>query len=194
MAFKRNLYPSGVKTVSVRSRYGGGEIDLREEFDDLIFGSANSIPHGKTMIIRRMRRDTDGKLTSCTCVDPQTREPDTESSCPYCLGEGYYWDETWIIGYSTYVGADGGLANRARWLKPGVVRADTKVFYFKYDTVITYDDKIVEVKLDTEGEPVVPYRRQAIYKPQTIVENRSDRGRLEYLTVFCQEFDAIRPD
>jgi hypothetical protein len=192
MAFKRDLYPAGAKTVSVRSTYGGGEIDLRQEFDDLIYGGGNSIPHGRPFLTRRMRRDADNNLLKCACVDPATREPDV--SCVYCLGEGYYWDETWITGYATYVGADGGLSNRARFLRPGIVRADTKVFYFRYDTVLTYYDKIVEVRLDTEGDPVVPYNREAIYKPQTIINYRSDRGRTEYIAVFCQENDAIRPD
>lgn len=192
MAFKRDLFPTGGKTVSARTNYGNGEVDLREEFDNLIFGGAGSIPHGRQLVLRRMRRDSDNALTKCSCVDTSTREADF--SCPYCMGEGYYWDETWITGYATYVGADGGLSNRARFLQPGIVRADSKVFYFRYDTVITYYDKIVEVKLDTEGEVVVPYVREAIYKPQTIINYRSDRGRLEYVAVFCQENDAIRAD
>lgn len=192
MAYKRNLYPPGGKTISARSNYGSGEIDLREEFDSLVFGGAGSIPHGRQLILRKMRVDSNNKPIKCTCVDVSTREADY--SCPYCMGEGYYWDENFITGYATYVGADGGLANRARFLQPGIVRADTKVFYFRYDTVITYYDKIVEPKLDTEGELVVPYVRKAIYKPQTIIDYRSDRGRIEYIAVFCQENDAIRPD
>ena len=79
--------------------------------------------------MRKVRRDSDKKPIKCTCVDSETREADF--SCPYCLGEGYYWDEDWLTGYASYVGADGGLANRARFLKPGIVRADTKIFYFR---------------------------------------------------------------
>jgi len=193
MGFKRDLYPKGGKTTSVRDSYGQSEIDLRKEFDELIFGGGGSIPHGRLFLIRKVRRDSDtNDPIKCVCVDDNTREADF--SCPYCLGEGYYWDETWITGYVSFVGADGGLANRARFLTPGVIRADTKVFYFRYDTVVTYYDKIVEVRLDVEGEAVVPYVREAIYKPQTINLYRSDRGRAEYLTVYCQENDAIRQD
>ena len=32
----------------------------------------------------------------------------------------------------TYIGADGGLANRTRMLKPGEIRTDYKVFYFEH--------------------------------------------------------------
>lgn len=192
MGFKRKLYPAGGKTNSARSGYGSAEIDLRAEFDNLIFGGGGSIPHGRDFLLRKVRRDSDKKPIKCTCVDSETREADF--SCPYCLGEGYYWDEDWLTGYASYVGADGGLASRARFLKPGIVRADTKIFYFRYDTIITYYDKIVEVRLDTEGQPVVPYEREAIYKPQTIIQYRSDRGRVEYVAVYCQENDALRPD
>lgn len=192
MGFKRNLYPKGSKTTSKRESYGYSEIDLRAEFDNLIYGGAGSISHGRPFLIRRMRRDSDDNLLKCSCVDANTREPDY--SCPYCQGEGYYWDETWITGYASYIGADGGLANRARFLRPGIVRADTKIFYFRYDTILTYYDKIVEVRLDVEGNPVVPYKRESIYKPQTINVYRSDHGRAEYVAVYCQENDAIRPD
>lgn len=194
MGFKRKLYPTGFTTSGFSSSAGAGrsEIDLRAEFDELIFGGNGKIPHGRELLIRRMRRGPDNKLIKCTCVDTETREGDF--SCPYCAGEGYYWDETWITGYSMYVGADGGLGNKAKWLMPGIVRADTKIFYFRYDTIITYYDKIVEVRLDVEGEAIVPYEREAIYKPQTINVYRSDYGRAEYVAVHCQENDAIRQD
>jgi hypothetical protein len=192
MGFKRKLYPGGVSNTSVRSSYGNSEIDLRAEFDELIFGGGGSMPHGRPFLIRRMRKDSDSNLIKCACVDANTR--DADFSCPYCMGEGYYWDETWITGYATYSGADSGLANRARFLTPGIVRADTKIFYLRYDTIISYYDKIIEIRLDVEGEPVVPYVREAIYKPQTINVYRSDRGRAEYVAVYCQENDAIRPD
>ena len=93
-----------------------------------------------------------------------------------------------------YVGADGGLSTRVRQLFPGQVRVDTKIFYFRYDTIISYRDKIVEIELDTEGDIVVPYRREAIYKPQTINKYRADYGRIEYIAVHCREDDAIRLD
>lgn len=116
-----------------------------------------------------------------------------ESECPFCLGEGFYWSEAWGVAYSTYVGADGGQANRVRGLAPGTIRVDYKVFYMRYDTNLSYQDKIIEPRLDSEGDPVVPYTREAIYKPQTIVDYRSDRGRIEYLAIYCREQDAIRP-
>ena len=186
----RVFYPSATSTSSPDT----SEIDLRAEFDTLIFGDSGHIPHGREFLLRKMRRDSDGELLPCVCRDSLTGEAGTERSCPYCLGEGYYWDESWITGYTTFVGSDGGLGSRVTFLRPGSLRADTRVFYFRYDTVINYSDKIVELQLDTEGDPIVPYKREAIYKPQTIVRHRSDRGRVEYIAVFCNENDAIRPE
>jgi len=197
MAVKRNLYPKGKSDLALKSLKTTSlspEIDLRAQFDDLVFGGPTSIAHGRTLILRKMRRDDDNKLTACACVDSLTGEADTENSCPYCLGEGYYWDEDFIIGYSTYVGADGGQTNRIRGIGGGTIRADARIFYFRYDTDISYKDKIVDLKLDTEGDPVTPYVRESIYKPQTIVRYRSDNGRIEYITVYCREDDAIRTD
>jgi len=191
MAFKRKLYPRDALVSTIRGR-SSNEIDLRREFDDLIFGGPTSIPHGRKLILRKMRRDASENLIPCTCVSDLTGEPDTERSCPFCLGEGKYWDETFITGYTSYIGADGGLTTRVRDLFPGSVRVDSKIFYFRFDTVITYDDKIVEPVLDSEGLLVVPYRREAVHKPQTIVRYRSDRGRTEYIAIYCRENDAIR--
>lgn len=93
-----------------------------------------------------------------------------------------------------YVGADGGLSSRVQQLFPGQIRVDTKIFYLRYDTAVSYRDKIVEIELDTEGDIVVPYTREAIHTPQTINKYRGDYGRIEYIAIHCRENDAIRLD
>lgn len=197
MSFKRILFPNGKASSNIRSSTSntsnsGSEIDLRAEFDEIVYGGPTSLPHGKKVLLRKARLDSDFKPISCVCKDSQTSEADTE--CPYCLGEGFYWDEKEAICYSVYIGADGGLSARIRGLFPGQIRVDSKVFYFRYDTEISYRDKIVELELDTEGNIVVPYHREAIYKPQTINKYRADFGRIEYIAVYCRENDAIRLD
>lgn len=191
MPSPRKLYPTG-RNATNRQTGGRREIDLREEFDQILFGGPNSLPHGKPVLLRIMQRDDDGAKIPCPCKDELTHEPDTEKDCPFCLGEGFFWDEDFATTYETYVGADGGMANRVMKLTPGTLRTDYKVFYFRYDTIIRYDDKIVELLLDVEGDAVVPYKRKAIYKPQTIDERRADFGRLEFIAVYCREEDSIR--
>jgi len=197
MAIKRNLFPKGNSKKALKSLPSTGispEIDLRAEFDDLVFGGGTSIAHGRLLLLRKMRRDDDNKLIKCVCVDAVTDEADTEDDCPFCLGEGYYWDEEKIIGFSGYLGAEGGKANRIRHVFPGSVRGEYRIFYFRYDTDISYRDKVIDLKLDTEGDPIVPYSRESIYKPQTIIRYRSDNARTEYLAIYCREDDAIRVD
>jgi hypothetical protein len=190
MSFKRKLFPNRSQTNNPSS--SGREIDLRSEFDEIVFGGPTSLPHGKTVLVRRARLDSDDKPVACVCKDELTKEADPD--CKFCLGEGFYWDEKKETCYSTYVGADGGLSTRVRQLFPGQIRVDTKIFYFRYDTSISYRDKIVEIELDTEGDIIVPYSRESIYKPQTINKYRADYGRIEYIAIHCREDDAIRLD
>lgn len=170
----------------------GSEINLRSELDELFFGYKSGIKHGYLCLIRHLRRDSRNKPIACTCLNSITRDPDPD--CSYCYGEGYLFDEEWHWTYSTYGGADGGLVNKITPLPPGSVRVDYKVFYFRYDTEIYYGDKIVEVKIDSEGTLVSPTVRTAIYKPQTINKLRSDNSRIEFITVYCREEDALKLD
>ena len=94
-------------------------------------------------------------------------------------------------GYSL-VGADGGKANRNKRIIPGEMRTDYKVFYLRYDENISYYDKIIELSLDFEGNVIIPYKREFIYRPETIQKYRSDNGRIEYIAVYCREEPSIR--
>lgn len=172
--------------------HASGEIDLREELDDLFFGLSSGRRHGYFVLVRNMRRDAAGKLVGCSCRDPITNEGDPD--CSYCSGESTLWDENWNWTYSNFLGADSGQGARIQYMPPGNVRVDYKVFYFRYDTVLKYGDKVVEVKLDTEGNVVLPLVRESIYQPQTIDRHRADNSRSEYVTVYCRESDALRLD
>lgn len=169
-----------------------GEVDLRAEFDRLVYGDDQNIRHGHLIVIRHLRRDAEGDPVPCVCIDEFSRDPDFD--CSYCDAERYLWNEQWHLVYSNYLGTEGGLSARGRWLPPGEIRVDYKIFYLRFDTDIQYRDKLVVMKLDSEGNPVVPYVREAIHKPQTIIQNRSDNGRIEFITVYCREDDAIRSD
>jgi hypothetical protein len=191
MPFTRKLYPnSGSKSRFFSS--SGREVDLRAEFDEIVFGGPTSIPHGKRVLLRKARLDEKHKAIDCVCKSKLSKEPDLD--CAFCLGEGYYWDEINCTVYSRFAGAQGSLSSREKDLFPGQIRVDSKIFYFRYDTVISYKDKIIEIQLDTEGNLVVPYFRESIYKPETIIPYRSDYGRIEYIAVHCRENDAIRLD
>lgn len=184
----RDLFPPTAGSGAAAA----GELDLRAELDELFYGFDSGIRHGHLIVIRHMRRDSSGDPVACVCKDDFTREADPD--CSYCDGERYLWDESWYWTYSTYSGSDTGLASRVINMPLASLRVDWRVFYLRYDTPIKYGDKIVEMKLDEEGDPVVPYIRESIYMPQTIQKFRSDNGRIEYYAIHCREDSALRSD
>jgi hypothetical protein len=167
------------------------EKDLRRAFDDFILGKSGGIKHAHKVLIRKARRDEANQIIKCKCLNPITNEPNTETQCPYCQGEGFIWDEKFAECYSIMQGGD-SFASRWKRIGAGSIRTDYKTFYFRYDTEISYKDKIIELLLDIEGVPTIPYVRDVIYKPETIQKFRSDNGRLEYLAIHCREEQAIR--
>lgn len=168
------------------------EIDLREEFDRLVFGKDECLTHNHLILIRRPKKDEYGNSIKCICVSNLTGEADLENECRFCLGEGYVWEEKFSRCYSTLVGADGGKGNRNKDYSPGIIRTDYKIFYLRYDEKISYKDKIIELDLDLEGKLKVPFKRENMYRPETIQKYRSDNGRVEYIAVYCKEFNSIR--
>jgi len=167
------------------------EKDLRRTFDDFILGKSGGVKHAHKVLIRKFRRAQDNQLVKCKCASFLTDEASTETSCNFCLGEKYIWDEQFVECYSTMKGGD-SFHSRFRRIAPGEIRTDYKTFYFRYDTNITYKDKIIEMSLDLEGELVIPYKREVIYRPETIQKYRSDNGRVEYIAVHCREESSIR--
>jgi len=165
------------------------EIDLRKSFDELLF---EGTPHNYLVLLRKPKKDSFGKEIKCNCLNKLTKEANAEKNCEFCLGEGVLWKESFHRCYSTIVGADGGKANRNRRIMPGEIRTDYKIFYFKFDTEISYKDKIVELRLDYEGNPSIPYQRIRIFRPETIQEYRADFGRVEYLAIYAREESSIR--
>jgi hypothetical protein len=167
------------------------EKDLRKAFDDFILGKSGGIKHAHRVLIRKARRDSEGHVIKCKCVSGITIEPNTESQCPYCLGEGFIWDEKFEECYSTLKGGE-SFQTRWRRIGAGEIRTDYITYYFRYDIEISYKDKIIELLLDIDGAPILPYSRDVIYRPETIQKMRSDNGRIEYLAVHCREEQAIR--
>lgn len=168
---------------------GFKELDLRKELDLIMFGENGGPRHGHLILIRHFR-EVDNHRVSCTCLNTLTRE--ASNDCIYCDGEGYLWDEYWTWTYSMYSDGPTSLPMRNKFLQPGKVRKEYKTFFLRFDTVIENWDKIVEVYLDLDGRPVVPYTRRYIYELNTLQEYRSDNGRLEYYVAHCRQDDAVR--
>lgn len=190
------LYPN---RVSLPSTYAGGskdiwpvtrtgnEIDLRVEFYRFLYGFGNEIPKGQVGILRRMRTDDSGDLIPCACVDSLTNEPDRDTLCPYCLGEGLLWDEEWIVYYKMMVASHEGMVRKDKTEKPGISNIPYAFFYVEHDVNPTRKDKIVEVVRDTNGNVIRPYQREAINTIATAEPFKSDLGRIEYWRLACSK-------
>jgi hypothetical protein len=185
-----DLFPSSVAT-SVTEPIPNivDVVDLRREFDNLVLGSHGETPIGRTFILRRMRRDSEDNLVPCICLDDFTKEPDRDSICPFCIGSGYLFDEELVTAYMVVSAAPSGSNAAANFpkMKPGTMYVPSARFFLSYDVNPRREDRIVELELDSEGNPVTPYNRVAIYEFMLIRALRADDGRIEYWTCTCQK-------
>jgi hypothetical protein len=161
----------------------------------MFHGSATEIPKARKAVLRRMRRNSDGSLIIAPSVDELTHEPDMDTYDPFSMGERYLWDEELIdVRKVTVRSTEAGLADRDQFLAPGILNTQTVLFFCEYHVEPTYYDRIVELALDRDGDLITPYRRRRIYRAQSVVDYRSDTGRIEFWGIFCSEKDAVLID
>ena len=173
----RSLYPAS----------GSTEPDMRKELNNTIDGHYPEVAKGQDVLFRKMRIDANGNLTKCPCVDFVTKEPDRDTFCPVCHGEGYLWDETYIKAYKIILRSDVGNVYRETLKPMGLNNIAMSVFFCKSVNDITEKDKLVELILDKEGEITTPITRKALYRVVAAIEYRADNGRLEYWKLDCYE-------
>lgn len=161
------------------------EPDLRSEMTRFLDGGYPEISKKQKAVLRKMRRNTEGGIIQCNCIDKVSKEPDLDTWCPYCGNEGFLWDEIFFDTYKIILSGDTSNALSQRVIEQGIVDIPLVDFYTEYDVEITEQDKIVELILGTNGEPIRPYKRRAIYRIGTAIDFRSDYGRLEYWKLTC---------
>jgi hypothetical protein len=164
------------------------EVDLRQELDNTLSGTFPEISKTQTVILRKMRRDDDGLLIKCACVDEVTREPDKDSFCSLCWGSGAYWDEVYLDVYrSSSVESTATQALAEKLVASGLHNVPLVAFYTRYTEDITTDDRIIELVLNKNGEIITPAKRRRIFRIVTAVDYRLESGRLEYWKLSCYE-------
>lgn len=162
----RNPYRSGGSSI---------EIDLREEMEQLLYGSAGEIAKGKKGLLRKMRRDSEGELIRCPCRNKVTDEPDRDSFCRYCHGHGYFWDEYEIVYYKN--------DDSFRTIEGKVQEYKGDMFFFQYFEDLSPSDFIIELALDNDGAPEQPVQRLKVYDIISADQFRADYGRVEFWQV-----------
>jgi hypothetical protein len=158
------------------------EPDMRKEMRNTIHGSYPEIAKGTYGLHRKMRKDSQGQLEKCPCVDPVTKEPDKDNFCPICYGEGYLWDENFIRFYWVRFVGD-SIVPIDKQTKPGTMDVPSNTFYLEYNSTIETQDKLIEIDLDSEGKIVQPIKRINIWRPEEIIRFRADTGKLEFIKV-----------
>ncbi len=169
------------------AKTGRSEIDLRSEFLNTMYGAGPEIAKHQDGLLREFRRDAEGKLIPCLCVDKVTGEPDRETRCPICLGEGFYWDESAIQFYHTRVATETSNTQQDMIQAPGIMNTELEVFYIPYQFNLTKEDKIVTLILDKEGIPSIPNKRLQLFRIAELRPMRLDNGRLEFWKIFSYE-------
>lgn len=160
------------------------EPDMRQELINTLDGKFPEVSKRQIAVLRKMRRDINGNLTQCVCVDTLTHEPTKDHFCPYCHSMGYYWDEVFIDMYKVETN-EGSF--REKLPSPGLINIPGVIFYLKASVDITKEDRIVEITLGIDGQPTRPYKRKTLYRIGALVDLRSDIGKLEYWKVNCYQ-------
>lgn len=158
------------------------EPSMRDEMEHMLDGIFPEIAKKQPALIRKFRRDSLNKRIACDCVDPVTHEPDKDTFCPFCQGEGYYWDESYVDVYKVLQSPS---PLREEMFPPGLLNVPLMIFYTRSSVDLTKEDKLVELVLDSDGQPADPIRRRELFRISSLVDYRSDNGRLEYWKVAC---------
>jgi hypothetical protein len=159
---------------------------MRQELINLFDGKTPEIPKARVGLLRTMRRQPNGiDLIPCDCNDIITKEGSKDYFCPICLSEGFQWDEHFIQFYRIIVGRDVRHALGDSLADPGLINVPLEVFYIRYDTTISRGDKIAELVLDLEGNPVQPMQRWKMYRFTEVYDYRLDHAKMEYWKAFA---------
>lgn len=164
---------------------GRTESSLRDEFIDTLNGTLKEISKKQIGLLRKMRRNDSNNLIRCNCRDQVSGEPDKDTPCPLCLGEGYLFDEEYVYFYQWEPGYDSTLAQKEKITSPGLLNVPFRLFYLEYSADLSYEDKLIELSLDEDGDLIEPVRRKAIYRIGSLIDHRLDNGRIEYWRIIA---------
>ena len=181
MVAKNRFYKLDKKPTYTRK-----EIDLRSEFDKTLDGSVYELSKSFLVLLRKFRRNENRYRIPCSCN--VAKEGQSHHRCTVCLGEGFLWDEIYIDVFKNEVGSDDAKAGASLITEIGRTKKEFCKFYLKSNIEIDYEDRIIELRLDTEGNVIKPERRGLNWTINTLSYKRSDSGKLEYIVIYCRKY------
>ena len=152
------------------------EIDLRQQFIDLIEGTEDAPQRGHWILLRRM--DTRQRCSCWKGDSSKYDEPDAE--CTICEGEGWLYAEELHNVRRRVVTPATGMGGMEAQTEFAIMGVSYVVYYFKFYVRPTEKDSIIEVDNDTEGKPERPFVRRNVYNITFSEPFRDQNGRIEY--------------
>jgi len=153
------------------------EIDLRQEFYNLIDGDVSSPQRGHWILLRRM--DTRQR---CSCwLGDDTKYDEPNANCTICQGEGWVYAEELHNVRRRIVTPPPGAAGMESQAEFAIVTVPYVVYYFKYYVRPKEIDKIIEIDTDENtGKAIRPFVRRDVYNITFSEPFRDQNGRIEY--------------
>ena len=161
--------------------------DVREEIHNILFGDYSKPGIGQPVLLRRIKNQR------CACFDDPTGSPGTD--CTFCEGEGYLWLETPAVmriakNFGSVIGSSVSIPQTNVLASAGVIDDSRAVAWCEYDVFPDYErylipshptyDKLYELKVDDEGEVIVPHIRVRKWKMKSVTPIQGQNGRIEF--------------
>lgn len=185
------LYPkkkcvSGVSLYPLDKTSETNEIDLRQEFIDLMDGTASEPQRGHWVLLRRMETSQ-----RCSCwnrvavgddryMNDNRKYDEPDKDCKICDGTGYLYRDELHMVRRRVVTPPPGLGGIEDLVDVGIMHIPYVVYYFRYYVNPTEKDKIIEIELDRCSKPVRPFNRLTYYNITFAEPFRDINGRIEY--------------
>jgi len=162
------------------------EIDLREEMKIMLEGDAYAPRRGHWALLRRMDRrqrcvcwNRKGKDDEQYSLD-ESKYNEPELRCSVCNGEGWVYEDELHLVRRRLVSPEIGLAASEVVSDIGFININYIVYYFQYYVAPQKGDKIIEIELDVNENPVRPYVQRELYRIAVAEPFRDQIGRVEY--------------
>jgi len=163
------------------------EISMRDELHIIFHGNNYEPPRARWGLFRQVKRDKDLHPVICPhCRKIGVQDHSKNHICQYCLGVGYLWEESWIKFYQwPGRGAASSSGGKKKYIDYGVLETNSHVIYLEIGFQPTVLDKLIQILLDDEGEPIKPIQRSHMYDIRAVDHYRLDNARTEYYRLLC---------
>jgi hypothetical protein len=162
------------------------ETDLRAEMKIMLEGNEYEPRRGHWILLRRM-----DKRQRCTCWNRKGKDEEKysvdkgkynepELRCPVCHGEGYIYEDELHLARRRLVSPEIGLAASETMTDIGWANINYIVFYMQYYVAPEKGDKIIEIDLDDNANPIRPFKMRETYRIAVAEPFRDQNGRVEY--------------